>query len=266
MARISQDDRERLMDMTTRALDNAPSDCGGIKNLQMITSRYLSLGTESDEDLQAQLQAILNLIKQSIQSTPPPQITAGQRLQGQLALSASIADALKRDPAETEDLGLLMSGRQADLSSAAWCKAARFYRHAFDETPQPLRDWVMLGELENQRRSASVLMTALKNLASMAQAARQPAAAPKVFDYAEMVRQRIRPNIVWSGKADRQETVVEVHCAASGNLESVRIVRSSGDRAWDRAALEAVKRSDPMPLDESGQAPRSFMITMRPGI
>lgn len=165
----------------------------------MITSRYLSLGTESDEDLQAQLQAILNLIKQSIQSTPPPQITAGQQLQGQLALSASIADALKRDPAETEDLGLLMSGRQADLSSAAWCKAARFYRHAF-------------------------------------------------------------------GKADRQETVVEVHCAASGNLESVRIVRSSGDRAWDRAALEAVKRSDPMPLDESGQAPRSFMITMRPGI
>jgi TonB family protein len=265
MARISQSDRERLMDMTTRALDNAPPDCGGIKNLQSIAARYLPLGTESDEELQAQLQAIFDLVKQSAQSTPLPQITAGQRLQGQLALSASIADALKRDPAETEDLGLLMSGKQADLAPEAWCKAVRFYRHAYAETPQPARDWVMLAELDNQRRAGSALMTALKNLASIAQA-RQQAAAPKVFDYAEMVRRRVRPNIVWSGNADRQETVVEVNCTPSGNLESVRIVRSSGDQAWDRAALEAVRRSDPMPLDESGQAPRSFKITLRPGV
>jgi hypothetical protein len=69
-----------------------------------------------------------------------------------------------------------------------------------------------------------VLITALKNMASMAQAARQTVPAPKVFDYAEMVRQRVRPNIVWSGKADRQETVVEVNCAPSGILESLRIV------------------------------------------
>jgi TolA protein len=124
----------------------------------------------------------------------------------------------------------------------------------------------MLAELENQRRSVSVLATALKNLASMAQTARQPGAAPQVFDYPEMVRQRVRPHIVWSGKAGRQETVLEVHCAASGNLESVKIVRSSGDRAWDKAALEAIRRSDPMPLEESGQAPRSFTITLKPGI
>ncbi|MBC8732185.1 TonB C-terminal domain-containing protein [Paraburkholderia sp. UCT2] len=266
MQRISQEDREQLIGMSTRALDNAPPDCGGAKNLQVITSRYLSLGTESDKDFQAQLHAMFDLLKQSTANTPPPQITAAQRLQGQLALSTSIADALKQDPSETDDLGLLMSGKQADLSPVAWCRATRFYRDALDKTPQPARDWVMLAELENQRRSASVLMTALKNLASMTQAARQPAAAPKVFDYAEMVRQHVRPNIVWSGKADRKETVVEVNCTPSGSLESVRIVRPSGDRAWDRAALEAVRRSDPMPRDESGRAPPSFTITLRPGI
>lgn len=105
MERISQVDRGRLMDMTMRALDNAPPDCGGVKNLQMITSRYLSLGTQSDQQFQALLQALFDLVKQSTQSTPIPQITAGQRLQGQLALFASIADALKRDRAETENLG-----------------------------------------------------------------------------------------------------------------------------------------------------------------
>ncbi|MFM0645245.1 TonB family protein [Paraburkholderia bryophila] len=266
MARISRDDRERLTRFTTQALDNAPPDCGGIKNLQIITSRYLSMSTESDAELQAQLDTIYNLLKQAPQSTPLPQITPGQRLQGQLALSASLSDALKRDPDETEDLGLLMSGKQAELSPAAWCKATRLYRHAFDKTPQPARDWLMLSELETQRRAAAVLLTTLNNLNAMAQAARQPVAAPQVFDYPELLRRRIRPNIVWNGKASRLETVVEVHCAPSGNLESVKIVRSSGDPAWDRAALEAVKRSDPMPLDESGQAPRTFKITLRPGV
>jgi TonB family protein len=265
MTRISQDDREQLMGMQRRALDNAPADCGGTRNLQIISSRYLSLGTESDEALRAQLQAIFNLLKQSTQDTLPPQITAGQQLQGQLALSASMENALKRDPSETEDLGLLMNGRSTDLSPEAWCKAVRFYWHAFDETPQPLRDWLVVGGIERMSHSISMFTTMFKKLALAAPVSPQQGAAPKVFDYAELVRQRVRPNIVWSGKSDQLETVVEVRCAPSGNLESVRVVRSSGDKAWDQAALEAVRRSDPMPLDENGRAPASFTITLIPG-
>jgi TonB family protein len=264
MARISQQDRDQLLGLTTRALNNAPPDCGGLKNMQMITSRYLSMATESDAELQAQLQAMFNLIKQSTQTTPLPQVTPGQRLRGQLALSASIADALNRDPSEADDLGLLTSGRQGELSPEAWCKAMRFYRQAFDKTPQPAREWITLAELDTSRRSAALLITALKNFTSAAP--RQPASAPKVFDYADLVRQRVRPNIVWSGKSDQRETVVEVHCTSAGSLESVKIVRSSGDRAWDKAAAEAVKRSDPMPRDENGETPRSFTITLRPGV
>jgi TonB family protein len=269
MVRISPEDREQLTVMTTRAFDNAPADCGGVKNAQLVTSRYMALGAQSDAELRAQLQSLFHLLKQSAQTTPTPQITPGQRLQGQLALSASIAAALKRDPSETEDLGVLLSGKVADLSPEAWCKATRFYRHAFDATPQPQRDWVMVAAIEDQKRSAAVLATALKNLAAMAaarQSAQQPASAPKVFDYAEMVRQRVRANIVWNGDVNNQETVIEVHCTSSGSLESAKIVRSSGDHAWDKAALEAVRRSDPMPRDENGEAPRVFTITLRPGI
>jgi TonB family protein len=266
MQRISQVDRELLIGMTTRALDNAPPDCGGTKNLQVITSRYLSLETESDGELRAQLHAIFNLLKQSTQNTPPPQITAAQRLQGQLALSTSITDALKQDPSETDDLGLLMSGRQTDLSPMAWCKATRFYRDALDKTPQPARDWVMLAELDNQKRLASAFVTVLKNLNSIPQTSRQPGAAPTVFDYADKVRERVRPNIVWNGTPVHGETIVEVRCTSSGNLESVSIVRSSGDKSWDSAALMAVKQADPMPLDENGKAPRAFKITLRPGV
>lgn len=266
MQRISQEDREQLTGISTRALDSAPPDCGGAKSLQVITSRYLSLETESDGELQAQLHAMFDLLKQSTETTPPAQITAAQRLQGQLALSTSIADALKQDSSETDDLGLLIGGKQADLSPVAWCRATRFYRDALNKTPQPARDWVMLAELENQKRLVSALVTMLKNFSSMPQISRQPAVAPTVFDYAEMVRQRVRPQIVWNGKVVHGETVIEVRCTSSGNLESVRIVHSSGDITWDSAAVMAVRQADPMPLDENGEAPRSFKITLRPSI
>jgi TonB family protein len=266
MQRISQEDREQLNGLSRRALDRAPPDCDGAKNLQVITSRYLSLETESDEELQVQLQAMFNLLKQATVNTPPPQITAAQRLQGQLALSTSIADALKQNPSEADDLGLLMSGKQTDLSPEAWCRATRFYRDALDKTPQPARDWAILAELENQKRLALALVTMLKNSSSMPPNSRQQAVAAPVFDYAEMVRQRVRAHIVWNGNDVHGETVVEVHCTSSGSLESVRIVRSSGDIAWDRAALMAVKQADPMPRDENGEAPRSFKITLRPSV
>ncbi|MDR6491493.1 energy transducer TonB [Paraburkholderia sp. 22099] len=265
MQRISREDREQLIGITTRALDRAPPDCGGVGSLQAIMSRYLSLETESDEEFQAQLHATFDLLKQSTQNTPPPQITAAQRLQGQLAVSTSIANALKQDPSEADDLGLLMSGKQADLSPAAWCRATRFYRDAFNKTPQPARDWVMLAALEDQKRLASILVPMLKNFSSMPRASQQPI-APTVFDYAEAVRHRVRPCIVWNGKPVHGETVLEVRCTSSGNLESVRIVHSSGDMNWDRAAVMAVRQADPMPLDENGEAPRSFKITLRPGI
>jgi TonB family protein len=264
MARISPEDRAQLANLTTRALDNAPPDCGGLKNLPAITSRYLSLADESDDELRKQLQAIYDLIKQSTQTDAPPQITPGQRLRGQLAVSASIAQALQREPAETEDLGRLLTGKQAELSSDAWCKAVRFYRQAVDATPQPSRDWVMLGELDTQRRTMAVIATALKNAAAL-KAAHPSAAVPEVFDYAERVRQRVRPNILWTGKAAGQQTVIEVHCASSGMLETARILQPSGDPTWDQAALQAVLRSDPMPLDENGEARRSFTITLTPG-
>ncbi|WP_233850946.1 TonB family protein [Paraburkholderia sp. HD33-4] len=264
MARISQQDRDQLMGLTTLALNDAPPDCGGLKNLQLITSHYLSMDKESDAELRAQLQAMFNLVKQSTQTTPLPQVTPGQRLRGQLALSQSIADALNRDPAEADDLGLLTSGRQGELSPEAWCNAMRVYRQAFDKTPRQAREWITLAELDTSRRSAALLISALKKLASAAP--RQPASAPKVFDYAELVRQRVQPNIVWSGKTGPRETVVEVHCTSSGSLESVKIVRSSGDPVWDKAAIEAVQRSDPMPRDENGETPRSFTITLRPGV
>jgi colicin import membrane protein len=74
----------------------------------------------------------------------------------------------------------------------------------------------------------------------------------------------VRPKIVWSGETSGLETVVSVRCAPTGTLLDARVSRSSGNEQWDQAALRAVQRSDPMPVDINGQAPASFTITLRP--
>lgn len=82
--------------------------------------------------------------------------------------------------------------------------------------------------------------------------------------YAEKVQRRVRPNIVWAGDTQGLETVVSVRCSPTGTLLSATVTRGSGNAQWDDAALRAVQRSDPMPLDTNGKAPSSFTITLRP--
>ncbi|MFL6701425.1 cell envelope integrity protein TolA [Paraburkholderia sp. SIMBA_055] len=82
--------------------------------------------------------------------------------------------------------------------------------------------------------------------------------------YADKVRRVVRPNISWGGETEGLETVIAVRCSPTGTLLSATIAHSSGNAAWDDAALRAVQRSDPMPQDIDGKTPGSFRITLRP--
>ena len=82
--------------------------------------------------------------------------------------------------------------------------------------------------------------------------------------YADKVRRVVRPNISWGGETEGLETVIAVRCSPTGTLLSATIAHSSGNSAWDDAALRAVQRSDPMPQDIDGKTPSSFRITLRP--
>lgn len=82
--------------------------------------------------------------------------------------------------------------------------------------------------------------------------------------YSDKVRRAVRPNITWGGETSGLETVVSVRCSPTGTLLGATISRSSGNAAWDDAALRAVQRTDPMPQDINGKTPTSFLITLRP--
>ncbi|MBY4898172.1 cell envelope integrity protein TolA [Cupriavidus sp. AU9028] len=83
--------------------------------------------------------------------------------------------------------------------------------------------------------------------------------------YADRVRRRVKPNIVFTEDVPGNPTaVVTVSLAPDGSLLSARLSKSSGNSAWDNAVLRAVERSDPLPRDENGKAPANFTITFRP--
>ncbi len=84
--------------------------------------------------------------------------------------------------------------------------------------------------------------------------------------YANKVRQRVKPNIIFEAShvAGNPRTVVSVQCAPDGAILSVSLSQSSGNAAWDEAVLRAVQKSDPMPRDTDGKVPRHFIMTFQP--
>ncbi|WP_233874296.1 TonB family protein [Paraburkholderia adhaesiva] len=88
---------------------------------------------------------------------------------------------------------------------------------------------------------------------------------PSSESFAAQVERRIRANVVWDGETGHLQTTISVRCSTDGKLLSAKIVRSSGNPAWDVAALKAVQRSDPMPTDIYGRTPKYFKVTVQPG-
>jgi len=256
MLRLSPEERSKLSELASKAFDNAPPDCGGIKSAPLVMSRYMSIATMSDADVDAYFGLTFAMLKQSALQTPLAQVTQEQRAQGQLALVHSLQDLLKNDAQGTRDVAAAVVD-PTGVTAEVWCRNARVYNRALLAMPQPLRDWsIVAASIDAKTRLASMAQPFIPGAGS--------AGAPPAGDYATQVQRRIRPNIVWAGPTLDLETVISVRCAPTGTLLSATISRSSGNATWDMAALRAIQRSDPMPLDTDGRAPPAFAITLRP--
>lgn len=83
--------------------------------------------------------------------------------------------------------------------------------------------------------------------------------------YAARVAARIRPNIVYTEEFPaRLATEIEVRAAPDGSILSRRVVRGSGNSAWDTAALRAIDRTGSLPRDTDGRVPSPLVVVVRP--
>jgi TonB family protein len=253
---ITPEQRSRMIELNVKILDGMPADCGGLKNLSAISKRY-AIPILSEDDLEDYFALTFAMLKQSALHAPLAHVTDEERQQGEQAVMNKLGALLKSNPDGAHDLAALVVNSQA-MTPTQWCNASRLSQRAVIETPEPFRDWAMIGRAEATKHLAA--QTLGRNMPALS-----PASAPDgVQSYAERVIRRVRPRLVWSGDTQDLETVVAVHCLPTGTITSAAVVRSSGNQDWDAAALRAVQSADPMPVDTTGRAPGTFLITLRP--
>jgi colicin import membrane protein len=83
--------------------------------------------------------------------------------------------------------------------------------------------------------------------------------------YAGRVIARIRPNIVLTAELSGDPKVeVEVRTAPDGTILGRRVVKPSGQAAWDEAVLRAIDRTEVLPRDVDGRVPPLLLLVVNP--
>ena len=92
----------------------------------------------------------------------------------------------------------------------------------------------------------------------------QKASGPSA-SYGSKVRAKVKPNIVFTEDiAGNPVAEVEVRTTPGGSITSQRLVKSSGNKAWDDAVIKAIIRTETLPLDTDGRVPTPLIIEFRP--
>ena len=83
--------------------------------------------------------------------------------------------------------------------------------------------------------------------------------------YGGRIRARIKPNIVFTEEVvGNAPAEVEVRCAPDGTIVGKKLVKSSGNTAWDNAVLKAIDKTEVLPRDVDGRVHSPLLISFRP--
>ncbi len=135
-------------------------------------------------------------------------------------------------------------------------------QEAEDEAKQKLAEAAADKQLqENQRRIAGL---AGATGGADAKGAAQNVSGPSA-SYGGKVRAKVKPNIVFTGDIAGNPTAeVEVRTALDGSIISQRLIKPSGNKAWDEAVIKAIIRTETMPRDVDGRVPTPMILEFRP--
>ena len=83
--------------------------------------------------------------------------------------------------------------------------------------------------------------------------------------YGGRIRARVKPNIVFTEDAPNNNPAeVEVKCAPDGTIVGFKLVKSSGNKAWDDAVLKAIQKTEVLPRDIDGRVHSPLLISFKP--
>ena len=83
--------------------------------------------------------------------------------------------------------------------------------------------------------------------------------------YGSKVAAKVLPNVVFADDiTGNPKAVISVTSAPDGTVLSKRLVKSSGNTAWDEAVLRAIDKTGSMPRDTDGKVPSPMEIGFQP--
>lgn len=115
---------------------------------------------------------------------------------------------------------------------------------------------------ENMRRMAGMAgATGSPNASGDALRSSGPSAS-----YGGRIIARVKPNIVFNPDDVSGNPVaeVEVRTASDGKIMARKLIKSSGNKAWDDAVLKALDKTDSLPRDTDGTIPNLMVLGFRP--
>jgi len=114
---------------------------------------------------------------------------------------------------------------------------------------------------ENMKRIAGLAgATGDENATGTAQRASGPSDS-----YGGRIRAKIKPNITFTEDVvGNSPAEVEVRCAPDGTIVGRKLVKSSGNAAWDNAVLKSIDKTEVLPRDTDGRVHSPLIISFRP--
>ena len=84
--------------------------------------------------------------------------------------------------------------------------------------------------------------------------------------YGGRIRARVKPNITFdpSSVSGNPAAEVEVRCAPDGTIVGKKLVKSSGNAAWDNAVLKAIDKTEILPRDTDGRVHSPLLLVFKP--
>jgi len=212
---------------------------------------------------------------------PPPVADA------QIAIEKAKREAAKREAAEREEQRQLALKREAQKAEAQKLEAQRAEARQQELQKQKAQREKALAEAkEAEERKKELAEKARKEEAAVvaqreAYLKRMQGQANATGDadstgtaartsgpsanYAGRIKARIKPNIVFTDAVSGNPlATVEVRCASDGTITSRKLVRSSGNAAWDDAVLRAIDKTETLPRDTDGRVPPVVQIEFKP--
>ena len=203
---------------------------------------------------------------------PPEPVVKTPEVQPPPAPDADIALEQEKKRKQLEQLKKAEALAEKEKEKALQAKEDLAKRKALEDTKkleakkQEAREQTSTAALDKQRREniARTLGLAGASGADNATGSAQKSSGPSA-SYGGKVRAKVKPNIVFTDAIEGNASAeVEVRSSPTGTIMSQRLVKSSGNKAWDEAVIKAIIRTETMPRDVDGRVPSPMILEFRP--